>query len=169
MDKTELREEILKLVKQYGEMSASESPNFIGGEHPVSPSGKVIGGNEMKMMTDAVLDGWLTTGRFNKQFENRSMSSFTEGGRHKTSGGQNVFGSLDQYQEQESIDWSKGGKDYTNPGWTRQEEQMKIRQAENKAAREEKERIKKLKKNKPPKGSIETVILSWENQTGLTY
>lgn len=71
MDKTELREEILKLVKQYGEMSASESPNFVGGEHPVSPSGKVIGGNELKMMTDAVLDGWLTTGRFNKQFENR--------------------------------------------------------------------------------------------------
>ena len=83
--------------------------------------------------------------------------------------GSEVFGSFKQYQEQESIDWSKGGKDYTNPKWTRQEEQMKIRQAENKAAREEKERIKKLKKNKPPKGSIETVILSWENQTGLTY
>ena len=70
--------------------------------------------------------------RLDKQFENRSMSSFTESGRHKTSGGQNVFGSLDQYQDQKSIDWSTGGKDYTNPKWTRQEEQMKIRQAENK-------------------------------------
>ena len=103
--------------------------------------------------------------RLNKQFENRSMSSFTESGRHKTSGGQNVFGSLDQYQDQKSIDWSTGGKDYTNPKWTRQEEQMKIYQAENK----EKERIKKLKKNKPPEGSPNIVILSWEEQTGLKY
>lgn len=78
-----------------------------------------------------------------------------------------VFGSLDQYQEQESIDWSKGGNDYTNPGWTRQEEQMKIRQAENKAAREEKERIKKLKKGKTSKGSIDSVILSWNKGNSL--
>jgi len=108
--------------------------------------------------------------RLNKQFENRSMSSFTEGGRHKTSGGQNVFGSLDQYQEQESIDWSKGGKDYTNPGWTRQEEQMKIRQAENKAAKKEEERINKLNKGKTSKGSIDSVILSWNKGNSLvTY
>lgn len=76
-----------------------------------------------------------------------------------------VFGSFNQYQEQESIDWSKGVNNYTNPKWTRQQEQMKIRQAENK----EKERIKKLKKNKPPKGSNSLVILSWEEQTGLKY
>ena len=66
-----------------------------------------------------------------------------------------VFGSFKQYQEQESIDWSTGGKDYTNPKWTRQEEQMKIRQAEKK----EKARINKLKKNKPPKGSPSIVCL----------
>jgi CDP-4-dehydro-6-deoxyglucose reductase, E1 len=71
MDKTELREEILNLVKQYGEMLTSEKPTFKSGKHQVPPSGKVIGANELMMMTDAVLDGWLTTGRFNDNFENK--------------------------------------------------------------------------------------------------
>ena len=81
--------------------------------------------------------------------------------------GSEVFGSFKQYQEQESIDWSKGGKDYTNPGWIRQEEQMKIRQAENKAAKKEEERINKLNKGKTSKGSIDSVILSWNKGNSL--
>ena len=35
----------------------------------VPPSGKVIGANEVTNMVEASLDGWLTTGRFNEQFE----------------------------------------------------------------------------------------------------
>ncbi|MBL4863272.1 MAG: lipopolysaccharide biosynthesis protein RfbH, partial [Crocinitomicaceae bacterium] len=35
------------------------------------PSGKVIGYRELQMMVDASLDGWLTTGRFNTQFEQK--------------------------------------------------------------------------------------------------
>ena len=35
----------------------------------VPPSGKVIGATELKYMVEASLDGWLTTGRFNEQFE----------------------------------------------------------------------------------------------------
>ena len=70
MNKNELREEILRLVGQYGEMDIDNSA-FEGGKSVIPPAGKIIDGNELKMMTDAVLDGWLTTGRFNKQFEKR--------------------------------------------------------------------------------------------------
>ncbi|MBI4979774.1 MAG: lipopolysaccharide biosynthesis protein RfbH [Spirochaetes bacterium] len=38
------------------------------------PSGKVIGWNELRGMIDASLDGWLTTGRFNEEFEKRLAS-----------------------------------------------------------------------------------------------
>jgi len=44
---------------------------FVKGETTIPPSGKVIGENEISNMVDASLDGWLTTGRFNDQFERR--------------------------------------------------------------------------------------------------
>jgi len=68
MNKSELKEEILRLVEQYGELVEEQVP-FVGGNSAVPPSGKVVGRNELKMMADAVLDGWFTTGRFNEQFE----------------------------------------------------------------------------------------------------
>ena len=69
MEKQEqLRQQIIQLVGQYGEMSLNQTP-FIKGETPVPASGKCIGSTELKFMTDAVLDGWLTTGRFNDDFE----------------------------------------------------------------------------------------------------
>jgi len=46
-----------------------KQPSFIPGESVVPPSGKVIGSTELEYMVDASLDGWLTTGRFNDQFE----------------------------------------------------------------------------------------------------
>ncbi|HIB05441.1 MAG TPA: lipopolysaccharide biosynthesis protein RfbH, partial [Candidatus Marinimicrobia bacterium] len=70
MNKEALREKILQLVEQYGEINTNNT-HFEKGKSIIPPSGKVIGGNELKMMTDAVLDGWLTTGRFNEQFENK--------------------------------------------------------------------------------------------------
>jgi len=42
---------------------------FTPGESVIPPSGKVIGAPEMQYMVAASLDGWLTTGRFNVQFE----------------------------------------------------------------------------------------------------
>jgi len=41
----------------------------------VPPSGKVMGATELKYMVDASLDGWLTTGRFNRKFE-KKLSEF---------------------------------------------------------------------------------------------
>ena len=35
----------------------------------IPPSGKLIDHEELINMTDAVLDGWLTHGRYNQRFE----------------------------------------------------------------------------------------------------
>jgi CDP-6-deoxy-D-xylo-4-hexulose-3-dehydrase len=69
MSKEDLRQRILDLVKQYGDEYMNETSFKVGDIIP--PSGKVIDGNELKMMTDAVLDGWLTSGRFNTEFEKK--------------------------------------------------------------------------------------------------
>ena len=37
----------------------------------VPPSGKVLGAEELELMVEASLDGWLTTGRFNEAFEQK--------------------------------------------------------------------------------------------------
>ena len=65
-----IRDQISELVQQYSDIVYETKP-FIPGETPVPVSGKVIGGRELKMMVDASLDGWLTTGRFNAMFEQR--------------------------------------------------------------------------------------------------
>lgn len=65
-----IREEIAALVQQYADLVHSSKP-FVPGESPVPVSGKVIGAPELKLMVEASLDGWLTTGRFNAEFEQR--------------------------------------------------------------------------------------------------
>jgi CDP-6-deoxy-D-xylo-4-hexulose-3-dehydrase len=70
MNKDQIREQIISLVRQYGEL-ASTTPVFEPGRSVVPPSGKVIGAHEMELMVEASLDGWLTTGRFNDMFERR--------------------------------------------------------------------------------------------------
>ncbi|MDA8152511.1 MAG: lipopolysaccharide biosynthesis protein RfbH [Acidithiobacillus sp.] len=70
MTKDELRRQILHLVERYAEADFQPT-NFVPGESVIPPSGKVIGAPEIKNMVEASLDGWLTTGRFNDQFEAR--------------------------------------------------------------------------------------------------
>jgi len=65
-----LRKQISDLVQQYADIVYAPKP-FIPGHSPVPVSGKVIGVSELKMMVEASLDGWLTTGRFNALFEQR--------------------------------------------------------------------------------------------------
>lgn len=69
-----LRAEIADLVADYAAIAYAPRP-FVAGETPVPVSGKVIGRKELQLMVDASLDGWLTTGRFNKMFEER-MAQF---------------------------------------------------------------------------------------------
>ena len=63
-----LRKDIADLVKEYAELQYVKQ-DFEPGKDIVPPSGKVIGTTELQYMVDASLDGWLTTGRFNDQFE----------------------------------------------------------------------------------------------------
>lgn len=63
-----LRKEIAALVKEYSALQYAKK-EFIPGSSVVPPSGKVIGETELQYMVEASLDGWLTTGRFNDQFE----------------------------------------------------------------------------------------------------
>lgn len=65
-----LRQEISQLVERYAQMALAPKP-FVGGESVIPPSGKVIGARELQLMVEASLDGWLTTGRFNAQFEKK--------------------------------------------------------------------------------------------------
>ena len=69
MKSENLRDTILELVFQYAEKSTTQ--RFQGGVTPIPPSGKLLGGKELVNMTEAVLDGWLTAGRFNEEFETR--------------------------------------------------------------------------------------------------
>jgi len=65
-----IRKEIAELVEQFAAITYAPKP-FVPGETPVAVSGKVIGAGELKNMVEASLDGWLTTGRFNAEFEAR--------------------------------------------------------------------------------------------------
>jgi CDP-4-dehydro-6-deoxyglucose reductase, E1 len=64
----ELRLEIKKLVAQYAEVKYKDE-SFKLGRTPIPASGKVIGSTELQYMVEASLDGWLTSGRFNRKFE----------------------------------------------------------------------------------------------------
>ncbi len=63
-----LRESIVELIQEFSRHTSSVKP-FQPGVTPIPPSGKVISGNDLAFMVEAVLDGWLTTGRFNEAFE----------------------------------------------------------------------------------------------------
>lgn len=65
-----LREEISVLVARYAKEQYKSKP-FIRGTTLVPPSGKLLGEEELQNMVAASLDGWLTTGRFNAEFEKK--------------------------------------------------------------------------------------------------
>jgi CDP-6-deoxy-D-xylo-4-hexulose-3-dehydrase len=65
-----IRAKIADLVREYAAISLAPQ-TFLPGISVVAPSGKVIGVEELQNMVDASLDGWLTTGRFNSEFEKK--------------------------------------------------------------------------------------------------
>jgi len=65
-----LRDRILHLVTRYAALEYRKK-GFFPGQDLVPPSGKLLGAEELINMVDASLDGWLTTGRFNKEFETK--------------------------------------------------------------------------------------------------
>jgi CDP-6-deoxy-D-xylo-4-hexulose-3-dehydrase len=67
---TLLRQQIITLVDQYASIALAPQP-FFPGITVVPPSGKFIDAKELINMVEASLDGWLTTGRFNAEFEKK--------------------------------------------------------------------------------------------------
>jgi CDP-6-deoxy-D-xylo-4-hexulose-3-dehydrase len=65
-----LRTEIATLVSAYAKEQYKEKA-FVPGETVIPPSGKLLGEEELQNMVAASLDGWLTTGRFNAEFEKK--------------------------------------------------------------------------------------------------
>jgi len=70
----DIRLEISKLIQEFADIRYKEKV-FKPGRSVIPPSGKVIGATELQYMVNASLDGWLTTGRFNRKFE-KELSKF---------------------------------------------------------------------------------------------
>ena len=68
--KLDLRKQIANLVQEYASLEFSPRV-FEPGITLVPPSGKLIGEQELQNMVSASLDGWLTTGHFNEEFEKK--------------------------------------------------------------------------------------------------
>jgi len=66
----QLKKEIIEKVSEYGKLKYKTN-SFVAKESVIPPSGKVLDENELTHMVDASLDGWLTTGRFNDEFEKK--------------------------------------------------------------------------------------------------
>jgi CDP-6-deoxy-D-xylo-4-hexulose-3-dehydrase len=67
-DAAELQRRIADLVRQYHQVAHAPRP-FKGGQSPVPAAGRVFGSEELLSLVDSSLEFWLTTGRYNDQFE----------------------------------------------------------------------------------------------------
>ncbi|MHB1677554.1 MAG: lipopolysaccharide biosynthesis protein RfbH [Sulfuriferula sp.] len=65
-----LRRLVAQDIPQFSKLKSKQKP-FQPGTTDIPPSGKVIGTEEVLNMVEASLDAWLTTGRFNTEFEGR--------------------------------------------------------------------------------------------------
>ena len=70
LEQEKIRNQIAALVDQYAAIEFYPKV-FEPGQTIVPPSGKLIGSEELRNMVNASLDGWLTTGHFNDEFEKR--------------------------------------------------------------------------------------------------
>jgi len=64
----ELRKHIIELVAEYTKSAHNKKP-FIPGKSLVPVSGRVYDESDIKMLVAASLDFWLTSGRYNNEFE----------------------------------------------------------------------------------------------------
>jgi len=70
VESSRIRDDIMTLISKYAnDVHAKKS--FIPGKTFLPVSGKVFGEREIQMLTSSALDFWLTTGRFNLEFEKR--------------------------------------------------------------------------------------------------
>ena len=65
-----LRNQIAKLMEEYAAIALAPN-SFVLRATMIPPAGKLIDAVEIKNMVETSLGGWLTTGRFNFQFEKK--------------------------------------------------------------------------------------------------
>ena len=69
-----IRSDIMELTSKYTDVAHTKKP-FFPGKTLIPASGKVFGKLELQMLVSSSLDFWLTTGRFNAEFE-KQLSRF---------------------------------------------------------------------------------------------
>jgi CDP-6-deoxy-D-xylo-4-hexulose-3-dehydrase len=69
-----IENKILDLIDEYSKLKFRKE-KFLPGQTEIPVTGKIIDKNEIQSITLSALDGWLTTGRFNKEFESK-LSKF---------------------------------------------------------------------------------------------
>ncbi|MCX8198089.1 MAG: lipopolysaccharide biosynthesis protein RfbH [Candidatus Micrarchaeota archaeon] len=74
MDSEKKRQEIIKMVKEFYQIKNDELSKNAAISVPVS--GKIIDSDDIAMLVDAALDGWLTAGRFTDLFETKLAEFF---------------------------------------------------------------------------------------------
>lgn len=70
MSHNELRAEILQKVSEFASLELAPK-EFVPGESVIPVSGKVLDSDDFVSLVDSSLDGWLTAGRFHKDFERK--------------------------------------------------------------------------------------------------
>jgi CDP-6-deoxy-D-xylo-4-hexulose-3-dehydrase len=60
----------MELVEEYSAIAHASKP-FVAGQSPVPVSGRVFDASDVKSLVDSALDFWLTTGRFNDEFQDK--------------------------------------------------------------------------------------------------
>jgi len=73
-ESSQIRKNILELVTKYSKLSHKKK-DFIPGKTMIPVSGKVFDKTELKLLISSSLDFWLTSDRFNKEFE-KELSLF---------------------------------------------------------------------------------------------
>lgn len=71
MTKEQLQEEIIEKVREYYALAHASRQEFIPGASRVNYAGRVFDEREMANATQAVLEFWLTSGKWTKEFENK--------------------------------------------------------------------------------------------------
>lgn len=71
MTKEQLQQEIIEKVREYYALAHASGQEFIPGASRVNYAGRVFDEREMANATQAVLEFWLTSGKWTKEFENK--------------------------------------------------------------------------------------------------
>lgn len=71
MTKEQLQQEIIEKVRAYYALAHTSGQEFIPGASRINYAGRVFDEREMANATQAVLEFWLTSGKWTKEFENK--------------------------------------------------------------------------------------------------